>query len=375
MKKQSLLFLGIFILFLSCNRKIDQLDIKKYEDKFKFNNLESFDARNIPPDLNEIEDKGLLSNLWEGKDRFIKTNNYYFSLQDSPKGNQEFAVVLGDIENKNDAKQIWYFVYNSEGKQLARFIIAEYDAVSDNYAQGNVKSDGAYEVSYYQKDKLFSNKLYTVDEKGNLKEASTEKDKIETFGIPQGVPQEYFSKDVFVQRTMVFAGLDFTRTKFVGNDLEDVAEIKDKYFREWNDVLNEEKQKFNISGFFHKSNVIYDFASSFSRNEWRSTRNMHSNYQAPTFSRSSIQNLLYNVSLNSKHGIGLILIVESFDKDRGTASVWVTLFDLASKKILIADRMSGAPGGNGMRNYWINAIYDILVQVDRGRYQSWEKTY
>ncbi len=374
MKKLSILFAFSLFLIVSCNKKAEVLDIKKYADKFKFKQLEAFDARTLQPDLNQIEDKGLLNNLWESKDKFTGAKNYFYSLQDGNNKNQEFTVVLGDLDKKDEPKQIWYFVYSAEGKQLARFIIAEVDASANTYAVGSIKKAGVYSVSNYQKDKLINNKTYSIDEKGNLKEGTAEAVKEES-NTGNAAAQEFHAKDVFTQKNLVYTGIDFTHAKFVGKALQDVGEIKNKFFREWNDVVTEEKGKFNITDFFNKENVTYDVANTNNRNAGRSTSSMYSKTKAPSLSQGIVQGVLGNVSLKEKHGIGTLLVVEAFDDEHDQAVVWVTLFDIASKKLLITERLTSKPHGGGLRNYWINAVYDILVHVDRVSYAAWKKSY
>ncbi|MEI8202461.1 MAG: hypothetical protein WCH34_05585 [Bacteroidota bacterium] len=374
MKKQKWLFvIGLVVLFISCSKKIENLDIKKYAEKFKFKHLESFDARTLPPDLNQIDDKALLTNLWQDKDLFMKKKNYFFSLQNGVKGNQEFTIVSGDLENKTEAKQLWYFIYSGEGKQLARFIISESDVASNTYSLGSIKKEGAYDVSNYQKDVLINSKSYSLDEKGNLIEGKVEK--AEKDSVSTVVAQEFHVKDVFTQKSIVIAGLDFSRAKFVGKALKDVGEIKNKFFREWNDLMEEEKAKFNFGDFFNKEKVIYDFSGSNNRNSYCSTANMYSKAKVASLSQSSVQSTLYNVSLKEKHGIGSVFVVEAFDDENDQAIVWVTLFDIASKKLLITERLTARPHGGGLRNYWINAVYEILVHVNRVSYAAWKAKY
>ncbi len=373
MKKHNLiLVLGLVILLISCNKKLNNLDIKKYADKFKFKHLEVFDARTLPTDLNQIEDKALLSNLWEDKDRFVSAKNYYYSLQNGTNGNQEFTVVLGDLDKKDEAKQLWYFIYNSDGKQLARFMISDNDMAANSYSLGSIKKEGEYEVANFQKDKLINNKTYSLDEKGCLKEGVAAPEKAEEVAVAS---QEFYAKDVFTQKSIVVSGMDFTRARFVGKALADVGELKNKFFREWNDVLEDQKPKFDFGDFFNKENVIYDFASTNNRNSARSTGGMYSKSKVPSLSQSSVQGVLYNLTLKQKHGIGALLVVEAFDDENDKAIVWVTLFDIASKKLLITERLTAGPHGGGLRNYWINAVYEIMVHVNRVSYAAWKNTY
>jgi trans-2-enoyl-CoA reductase len=76
-----------------------------------------------------------------------------------------------------------------------------------------------------------------------------------------------------------------------------------------------------------------------------------------------------------KEGIGLSFIVENFNKGSQMATVYVTFFDIASKKVLISEKLSGKAMGIGMRNYWAGAIKAMLKQIDLTEYKNWKTKY
>ena len=76
-----------------------------------------------------------------------------------------------------------------------------------------------------------------------------------------------------------------------------------------------------------------------------------------------------------KDGIGLSFIIENFNKGTQMADIYVTFFDIASKKILICEKVSGKAMGIGMRNYWAGAIKAILKQIDASEYKNWKSKY
>jgi|GEM_PF-366206 len=399
MKSKLLLALtGIMLCMFSCTTRIDKLDIRDYENRFKFRQLTTFDAKTLMADLTPINDKNLLNNLWQDMNKNAEAKNYFYSLQDGENGNQEFTVVLGDLQDNNAVKQIWFFMYDRSGDQLSRFIVAEIDRPNNTHIQAKVNEDGSFSVTFYEQNDQVNSKNFTIDNSGRLQESvapeiaaeegtvrKTEPQKAvapesstQKSAVPEEkkvIRQDYYPSDVFTQKKLVFAGIDFSKTKFVGSAFNNTTELRNKSFIEWNDILVNEKKKFNVQGFFRKNEVIYDFSGTYSRNGRRNTGDMMAYGSAPVFRKSQVQEILYGVSVNSSSGIGLILIAESYNKETDEAAVWVTLFDIASKKLLITDRLTGKPKGAGMRNFWSNAIYDILIQVDKNRYRSWENTY
>ncbi len=46
-----------------------------------------------------------------------------------------------------------------------------------------------------------------------------------------------------------------------------------------------------------------------------------------------------------------------------------------SKQVYFSERMIGKPLGFGLRNYWANAIYDILKLIRKREFEMWRKKY
>jgi len=90
--------------------------------------------------------------------------------------------------------------------------------------------------------------------------------------------------------------------------------------------------------------------------------------------RSAIDGMVKKYSsAEKKDGVGLVFVIENFNKSAQVADVYVTFFDIASKKILLCEKMSGAARGVGMRNYWAGAIKAIIKELGAGTFSSWKK--
>ncbi len=77
-------------------------------------------------------------------------------------------------------------------------------------------------------------------------------------------------------------------------------------------------------------------------------------------SAESVQQILYSYDFGDHSGIGLMIVVESFDKLSVQGSMYFTFFDLTTREILISEKMAAKPGGFGLRNFWAVAIYANL---------------
>jgi hypothetical protein len=74
---------------------------------------------------------------------------------------------------------------------------------------------------------------------------------------------------------------------------------------------------------------------------------------------------------SGKTGYGIVFIVASLSKPGDYASMFVTIVDMESKKILLSRPLRGKPSGFGIRNYWGHTVYEILNQVKKTEYKNW----
>lgn len=376
MKHNSILLIFASILIVSsCRHKVEKFDLRKQAENFKYSNVEYFDIPKLPTDLKHIDDDDFLRLIWGNDDKRRKDDNYYYSIESHNSKLQEFTIVTGNPYSKDDNAEVWYFIYDLNGKYISRFTVAGHDKADKIQSKGKFEKPDAYLVETYRDNSYSESTLYKIGQDGNVNEEKTDKKAGNVLsGNDENVKQDYYPSDFFKAREMVYAGLDFTCTKFRGRDFEKPYEIKSEYFKSWNDVVVDEPRKYDISRYFNKRDVIYDISNTTLRNSYRSTSSMFTRGRPLHISMSAVQKVLYNVSLKRSKGIGLLFVVEYFDNDENEASMWVTIFDIASRKILIAERMTGEPSGTGVRNYWVNSVFNVMEKVN-DRYNTWEKQY
>lgn len=71
-------------------------------------------------------------------------------------------------------------------------------------------------------------------------------------------------------------------------------------------------------------------------------------------------------------GIGVTFVVESFNKSTDEASIYVTVFDIKTKNVLILERIIGKPMGIGLRNFWAGAVKHVIKQITTEYYSKWK---
>ncbi len=190
------------------------------------------------------------------------------------------------------------------------------------------------------------------------------------------------AKSALSATEIVWFGLDFTKAKFVGgfDQAAGVApatgsDMKTKWIPGWNTLIANEPQHFDFRKSFRKDNVIYDMKSV---NELNSKIDVDACmvYNEGKIERTEIDGMVKKYKADvKKDGIGLSFIIENFNKGTQMADFYVTFFDIATKKVLICEKISAKAMGIGIRNYWAGAIKAALKQIDATEYKNWKSKY
>ena len=184
---------------------------------------------------------------------------------------------------------------------------------------------------------------------------------------------------VFSATEIVWFGLDFTKAKFVGQFDQGMGampatgqDMKNKWIYQWNSLIVSEQQNFDMRKAFKKDNIYYDIATMNELNQKIDAASCMV-YNPGKIEKSSIDAMVKKYSSkDKKEVVGLAFVIENFDKGMQTASVYVTFFDIATKKVLLCEYMEGKAMGVGMRNYWAGSIKSILKQLGSGTFKSWQ---
>ena len=172
------------------------------------------------------------------------------------------------------------------------------------------------------------------------------------------VAQESFKKEV------TWLGLDFTEAKlFPKAAFANPEAIRTKYLLKWNQIVLNESKKFNVSKFFKIGTLHYDISIVGKRNLAISLENLIVDDNKQSFSEENVKNII--IQYKKTEGIGLVFIVESFNKTNTTGTFWATFYDRSTHEILSTKRIQGLATGMGIRNYWANSIYRAMKSYKR----------
>ena len=63
------------------------------------------------------------------------------------------------------------------------------------------------------------------------------------------------------------------------------------------------------------------------------------------------------------------------EEKKSYGSVWVTLIDMKTKKVLMTERMEQEAAGFGFRNFWVSIVKKSIIEIDKKKYKAWKSKY
>jgi len=196
-----------------------------------------------------------------------------------------------------------------------------------------------------------------------------------------GVFAQFTAKDVFSSKTIVWYGLNFSEAKMVGQFDQAMgagpasgSDIKNKWIPQWNSLIMTEQKNFKIKEAFQKDEVFYDITPTEKQNQNINSDDLMS-FNTYTFkdAQKTAKEIVSKLKGGEKtEGIGVTFIVESFNKSMDESVVYVTVFDIKTKNVLILERMVGKPMGIGLRNFWAGAMKHVIKQITTDYYNLWK---
>ena len=83
-------------------------------------------------------------------------------------------------------------------------------------------------------------------------------------------------------------------------------------------------------------------------------------YSAQHIDDADLARLIKSFNTGSDSGYGVVYVAELLNKEDGIGNYIAVFFDVRTKKIIFADRVSGKAGGFGLRNYWAAPLEKIF---------------
>ena len=173
--------------------------------------------------------------------------------------------------------------------------------------------------------------------------------------------------------SIVWFGLDFSKAQLIGSEgFTDPVDIKERFFDKWNRLIIDEADKYNFRRTFQKESLEYDLSVVEERNKMPEADELVINSEYSLSQEEAEAVVSQYRSSEFTEGLGLVFVIESFNKPEQKGHMWVTFFDIATHEIVLIKKYSGEAGGFGLRNYWARSVYEVIEQLEKG-YKIWLK--
>tara|TARA_Y100000782_G_scaffold115244_1_gene156178 strand:+ start:1745 stop:2371 length:627 start_codon:yes stop_codon:yes gene_type:complete len=175
--------------------------------------------------------------------------------------------------------------------------------------------------------------------------------------------------------TVAWKGVDYTHVKILGDFGGRSAEqVKNEFFESWNYVVLEESEKYNWAEALRTPNLKNDVGMIMEKNKEAVTDDMVV-YSAPEYSEEDIQGFVKEYTPTEEGEIGVVLIAEAYNKLKPEGQYAFVVYNTKTLEVLMQQKVTGKPGGFGLRNYWAATIYNVLEKVEKNYYKKWKSSY
>ncbi|RYY16710.1 MAG: hypothetical protein EOO36_10785 [Cytophagaceae bacterium] len=176
---------------------------------------------------------------------------------------------------------------------------------------------------------------------------------------------------------VTFMGADYSAVRYYGPPLTvDAGEMKGLFIK-INDLLVQESGKYDIASALRRKNPPnYAIFLAESVNQRLDTTTLivpRGQAPRPAFTVQTIERMVgqYNYPAGSA-GVGLVLVVESIEKNEEQEVFWATFVDMSTKRLLYTEKMGGTGNGFGFRNHWAHGLNDGIKTM-KSHYGQWKK--
>jgi len=180
------------------------------------------------------------------------------------------------------------------------------------------------------------------------------------------------NKNAIFGDDLVWYGIDYSKAKFI-EDCQP-GQLKNIMFA-WNVLVVNEANKYDVAKSFRKKNVFNDLAPVMKHNkDIDETQMMSLNPYKFDNADETVASIISSYTGGEKtEGLGLVFIVESYNKPKTQAIYYLTFFDIKTKQIIYTEKFTeGPPSGFGIRNYWASTIFKVMKDVEQYKYASWK---
>ncbi len=171
------------------------------------------------------------------------------------------------------------------------------------------------------------------------------------------------ANEIFFRQDIVFYGFDMTYLKLTNSTkLGHGVEIVQKYYEAWNDELTNKMLTIKDMRHWMDKRTMFVGKSVFSNYRFMDYQDfvIANNYCIPY---EDLEKIVKSYVLAEKNGLGMVVVLENFNKEREYSLIWVVFFDIATREILFAAEVSGKAGGSGMVKHWAVGVEQAFIKM------------
>ncbi len=170
--------------------------------------------------------------------------------------------------------------------------------------------------------------------------------------------------------TVTWIGLDFSEARFVPSiDFAEVEGNTRAALLKWNNLMEQEPDKFNMGKALDITRCVTNTSFVKDLNEAVTAEKLLAR-EPYTLDKAKIPGMV-NAYKTTGDGVGVVLIVSTFDKTQGIADYYVTFFNMKTHDLLYTEMLTETPLGFGMRNYWAHSVYTLLKTIEHAKARDW----
>lgn len=163
------------------------------------------------------------------------------------------------------------------------------------------------------------------------------------------------SSDVFFRQDLVYYGYDLTYTRLTNPRKvgQSMSLIQDN-FNDWNNTLSQDVGFVQLKKWMDKPYML--LGTPIFQNYYKRDFNNFVEYGNYCISFDDLQKIINSYIINETTGIGMVINVVNFNKEREFSMQWVTFFDIPTREIIFAVLTTGEAGGGGMVGHWASGV-------------------
>ncbi len=168
--------------------------------------------------------------------------------------------------------------------------------------------------------------------------------------------------------TLLWVGLDYSKVKMIGTaDFRQPEKIFPGYLIEWNSLFMKEllpKLEKMAPGLKTDLKSVQAHNGKARASQIIREDGTRAEMVTPSdITEKVIAQMVRSYDLKDNHGMGLVFVMDRLVKSQETGCLYVVFFDLASRKVLLSERLCEEAGGAGFRNYWFKPIKKTVEKL------------